>query len=65
MGIFNIQKVGLTDQALKDLEIVKKLDRNIDHRPVKDIQANDTLEQMKKILVTIKEQNDEIIGDEF
>jgi len=65
MGLFSVSKTDLSDETIAKLEIVDKLELNLEQEPVKDIEANDTLEEIKDVLKTIKEQNDEIIGDEF
>ena len=65
MGLFSVSKTDLSDETIAKLEIVDKLELNLEQEPVKDIEANDTLEEIKNVLKTIKEQNDEIIGDEF
>ncbi len=65
MGLFSVSKTDLSDETIAKLEIVDKLELNLEQEPVKDIEANDTLEEIKEVLKTIKEQNDEIIGDEF
>jgi len=65
MGLFSVSKTDLSDETIAKLEIVDKLELNLEQEPVKDIEANDTLEEIKNTLNIIKEQNDEIIGDEF
>jgi len=65
MGLFSVSKTDLSDETIAKLEIVDKLELNLEQEPVKDIEANDTLEEIKEVLKIIKEQNDEIIGDEF
>jgi len=59
------QNVNLTAETIKALEIVDKLEKNLEQEPVKDLEANDMLKQIRNVLTKIKEQNDEIIGDEF
>lgn len=65
MGLFSVSKTDLSDETIAKLEIVDKLELNLEQEPVKDIEANDTLKEIKDVLKIIKEQNDEIIGDEF
>lgn len=58
------REVSLTEATLKEL-LKTTIDGNLDQTATKDIEANDTLKEINKTLKTIKEQNDEIIGDTF
>jgi len=57
-------KVSLSESTLKEL-LKTNLARTPDQTATKDIEANDTLKEINKTLKTIKEQNDEIVGDEY
>lgn len=56
--------VNLTEATLKELT-KSIIDQNYNQTSTKDVEANDSLKEISKTLKTIKDQNDEIIGDEF
>ena len=62
--------VSRAETSLTADTIEKLIDTTIDknqakQKIVKDIESNQTLKEINKTMKTIKEQNDEIIGDVF
>jgi len=56
--------VNLSKSTLKEL-LKSNIDQDFNQTATKDSEANETLREIHKTLKTIKEQNDEIVGDEF
>ena len=56
--------LSFSKTTLREL-LEANVDKNLDQTATRDLEANDTLKEIKDTLKTIKEQNDEIIGDEF
>ena len=62
--------VSRAETALTADTIAKLIDTTIDknqekQKIVKDIESNETLNEINKTMKILKEQNDEIIGDVF
>ncbi len=62
--------VSRKETALTQDTIDKLIETTIDknqakQKIVKDIESNETLKEINKTMKTLKEQNDEIIGDVF
>jgi len=56
--------LSLSKTTLREL-LKSNILENINQTATKDIEANEALSEISKTLKVIKEQNDEIIGDEF
>lgn len=65
MVIVSRKETGLTQDTINKL-IDTTIDKNqAKQKIVKDIESNQTLNEINKTMKILKEQNDEIIGDEF
>ncbi len=58
-------KHGLTEDTIAKLVETTIERNNQKQKIVRDAESIDTLKEINRTIKTIKEQNDEIIGDEF